>query len=745
MIFINPIKDIHQQHCFPKISFKASKPEARKIDMPEMPDAKLSRLNFEIQKLLNDPKPLSIHHKDNCQLLTAITGRLPENNKGFEINNRQLQELGLYFESIPAVTDNMKNYIVRLNDNLILVSILDNANAQVIKPEFLIPKKTYGIEARRLDKKYYGAGLSESELASQAVNYRASHRKNQTAELKHINPQRLQFKLPQITDRPSKMAFLNLVPDNNYMFHSVGTNYVESYLHKTLGEGAVDTLNLDVQLDSKEVIKQKLKSFDPDIIGISSKVNTKEDLDEWMSILRKDFPDKLFVIGGTIPTYAYNEVLAEHPETLLILDNGEIPTTELMRIVMGNKDINHLKDIPNLAFNYDGEPLLTPYQFFNMARHYVPSDSNVEEIVKKGGTLALRWSQGCWGNCTFCTHPGKWDGSSVENIISVLKDWKNRFNIKALFFTDDEVVPKDPQIAYQRLEQFADRMIEENLNITWTVSLRADCINWLDEKLINKLKKSGCNSFFLGIESGSNSQLKRFAKSAPGVKVDVDVNEKALKFFKDNNITVGVGWIPFDPAMPTLKELRENMDFFKRNDLFDLNVRMNSALRVQKGSAYARILADKKMNLLQELQYNLLFYDSVYLDPRVGTIKEHVDVWYKGFADLDQKINAIKFNVAVDPSLKAKHKDVIELGEQLQKLAFDYIQALLEKFPETDEDRRVDNDSMLLKDKEFLTQRRKQLLQEVTTKRPELFELTRQFKLKQDKIISTFNVGIEAA
>ena len=508
--------------------------------------------------------------------------------------------------------------------------------------------------------------------------------------------------------------------------------------------------HFETLLNSTDEIKTGLKKSQPDIISISSKIYDYDQLDEYMKFIKKEFPDKLVVLGGPTSTYSYRELLTNYPQTLLMRFAGEHPTAELMKIVLGEKNISHLTEIPNLAFNFKKKPAVTEYKDIKIPGNFRPSESNVEEIIKKGGILSFRFSQGCWGNCSFCTHPGKWSGIEVDDMVSVLKEWKDKYHLKSVFLWDDQVAPKNHEEAYKRLERFSDKMAD--LDINWSVSLRADCVNWMDDSLVEKIKKGGCNSLFVGVESGSNSQLKRFGKSVHESKIDTNVTSKAIAFFKDKGIKLGIGWIGFDPLM-SLKELKDNFKFIEDNNLLDMNINLNSSLRIQKGSRYIKMVGDKNLGLLGDLQPNLFFHDSTYLDPRIGSIKDHLNVWTKESSAIEGKIHEAKFMVSTDPNKKQMYKSYIDIARPLQELTLKYMRALVAAFPESAEDnflesahnenaQNFDLAKEKLKDLDFLKERRNSLLHEVTAKRDDLIKITKDFSFQRNELIKSFGLKL---
>lgn len=686
----------------------------------------------------------------NRKILNTLFGQ-QYNTKPIKITEEQQRTLSLYFNDIPAPHKDYNSIVANLKSGAILAM---RAKTDKNAPFYIFPlvaKEDYGKDPRIMGMQYRYGKLEESERVAQLDSYRKAGR----SKLGHIidtsEPDKLNFKLPKVNDRPLRMLFLSLYPDSRSdIFQSLGPNYIESYLKKNLPENSVDTLHLETSLLSDEEIKAKIEEFKPDMVGISTKTNSHGQFKKWMDYLEDTMPDTTKYIGGQLANSSYTEILNDYPNLMAMFDNGEVPTKMLVEAALNNKP-EDLGKIPNLAFMKDGQPVLTEYKDYNyiVTEHSIPSDSNVKEVIDKNGIVALRMSQGCWGNCTFCTHPGKWHGSNIDNVIQVLGEWKEKYGLSSIFFTDDEVVDKDPKKAYSRLDELAQKLIDADLGITWTTDLRADCISWMDDKLMEKLKKAGCVSIFLGIESGSDTQLKRYGKMVHGVEVSAEVNKKAIEFFKNHGIKVGIGWIPFDPLMPTLRELKENIKFIEDNNLLEQNIRLDTSLRLQRGSMYTKTAGKYNMGLLGALQPNMFHYDAKYIDPRVGTIRDHLHKWTEDMQAFDDEINAIKFKLACEPAQAKRYEKQLEIGEKVQHLTLEYLKKLTEVFEETQEDEILDlinsqdeNERITgysrAKDISYMKDRRCHLIQEVNMRKLELFDITQEFKEKRDAYLAEF-------
>jgi radical SAM superfamily enzyme YgiQ (UPF0313 family) len=115
-------------------------------------------------------------------------------------------------------------------------------------------------------------------------------------------------------------------------------------------------------------------------------------------------------------------------------------------------------------------------------------------------------SIGCYFRCTFCADPvvfnRKYSALSGENLGKQLEYYKNKYNFTEVNFLDETFFTYE-----KRVKEFAQYIIENNVNISWRATLRADQGTRLSEETWLLAKKSGLIACGIGIESGSQKIL----------------------------------------------------------------------------------------------------------------------------------------------------------------------------------------------------------------------------------------------
>lgn len=107
-------------------------------------------------------------------------------------------------------------------------------------------------------------------------------------------------------------------------------------------------------------------------------------------------------------------------------------------------------------------------------------------------------------------------------------------------------------------------------NLKLDIAVRADSIynphkgkeyNIKMLKMWKLIKQAGADRIFVGVESGCEKQLKRYNKGTVPMQ-----NVIAIRILTAIGMQVRIGFVMFDPLMPDIKELQENIEFLERTD-----------------------------------------------------------------------------------------------------------------------------------------------------------------------------------
>ena len=157
-------------------------------------------------------------------------------------------------------------------------------------------------------------------------------------------------------------------------------------------------------------------------------------------------------------------------------------------------------------------------------------------------------SRGCPYGCTYCsTDTRRVSYRSIDNVLKEIRLVKEKYGTSQFSFKDDSFT-----VNRKRVEDLCDRLIKEKFNINWECNTRVNLIN---DDLLLKMKRAGCNSIKVGIESGSERVLKEMNKG-----ITHDQVRNAAKLFRK----VGIHWTGyFMMGVPgeTVEDVYKTLDF----------------------------------------------------------------------------------------------------------------------------------------------------------------------------------------
>jgi magnesium-protoporphyrin IX monomethyl ester (oxidative) cyclase len=132
---------------------------------------------------------------------------------------------------------------------------------------------------------------------------------------------------------------------------------------------------------------------------------------------------------------------------------------------------------------------------------------------------------------------------------------KKQYNIDEISFEDDNLT-----LDANRIEEICDQLIKRKINIHWTTP-NGVYIHSLNEKLLKKIKKSGCYKLCFGIESGDKDVLNYMRKP-----VNLKKAQEVIKICNKIGIWTHGFFVIGTPA-ETKKSIKNTLSFAKRSGL----------------------------------------------------------------------------------------------------------------------------------------------------------------------------------
>lgn len=583
--------------------------------------------------------------------------------------------------------------------------------------------------------------------------------------LEHLSCERV------LHTRGAQMALVTVVsPDYDVPTFNLGLAELAGYLkfqHPELQNEGIHFIEPDIELahtsqihESVEYIIERLSQIKPQIIGLSVKIGSTENLVKVLERLR-ELPwaqNSLIVIGNVVSTFSYDRLITQFPEAIYVLGDGELSLEGLYRLVRLGE--GHLEEVPNLVYLETGggviETLKRTLDYRDQC--WLPDFSRLEQSLNKKADVTIRATTGCSAHCTFCSirelglntlpdgrvkHVG-WQSFPPERTVKIL-DYLSKQGVQRVNFADDELGNVD----WRFLEQLATQLIANGNRVKFNASMRLDAF-WRTQRtnesnesyqrdlerrlqILRKLRQAGLDSLFVGAESGSATQLRRFGKG-----YTPNVNLESLKRLASEGVGLSVGFIPFDP-MVSRAEVLENLAFIQEQigpDLYvsDLVASPLNVMRVQRGTPYEKLM--RKGDLLGELEVNLTFYKSDFEDPRMGFLANEAQRWFREV--LAERYPVIQLrriaynNPAFGPDVYNRAHDLIR---RIHRLDIEMVMAVLQQFPEDTGDRGASTSQQLRSLRQAqVEERREKVLQSLISLKAKRDHIAKQMRYLIDEV-----------
>ncbi|MFA4827212.1 MAG: radical SAM protein [Candidatus Shapirobacteria bacterium] len=277
-------------------------------------------------------------------------------------------------------------------------------------------------------------------------------------------------------------------------------------------------------------IVQKIKYYQPDIIGVSSMFTAfATDAYEITKLAKKVNPKILTILGGSHASILPKVVLSQKSVDLVVIGEGEETMLEIAQKLSEHQNVFNIAGTAtrdskgNFILNPNRPHISDLNQLPPPARHLLPMDiylntsRDASSYAYRTPSTEIITSRGCPGNCIYCAVPGIWGRIwrpySAERIVEEIQSVIDRYGVREIHFLDDNI-----SVSRERLEKICDLLIAKKIDIKWTTP-NGIAIWTLDRPLLEKMKKSGCYRLTFGIESGHPETQKFIRKNLDLKKV----------------------------------------------------------------------------------------------------------------------------------------------------------------------------------------------------------------------------------
>lgn len=254
---------------------------------------------------------------------------------------------------------------------------------------------------------------------------------------------------------------------------------------------------------------------------------------EAASIIRKVSPDIPVVWGGVHPSLLPEETIKTPLVDIIVIGDGEDTFRELVGALREGSDKKHIRGI----IYKDGNTVVrTPdrgqfqiSKVMNLAYDLVDVNRyKSKPLWTERESLPMLTSRGCPFRCSYCYNiqfsNRRWTSLTPEETVSSIIKLTNRYDISGIFLLDDNFF-----VNLNRVREICELLIREKLDIgIYNANCRVDTLTKIDDDFMRLLSKAGFHQIFVGVESGSDTVLKKIKKDIT-IKQVLLVNEKLKK------------------------------------------------------------------------------------------------------------------------------------------------------------------------------------------------------------------------
>lgn len=402
------------------------------------------------------------------------------------------------------------------------------------------------------------------------------------------------------------------------LFPPLGAASLASQLHAL----EIETKIFDCTFETFKEIQNKIRSYQPDIVGLYSMVTLSRNTFRIADMVRTSLPESLLVAGGPLPTLyperycgAFDVVIRgeadrSFPRFCQDLFHQKLSRQQLKELPLDNYEglfINGNElQVDNPTVHYREEELESfplPYRgdFDHLAYQKVWSSQDGSK------TTSIITTLGCPYNCDFCSRPIFGNLFRRRNLDTVFDEIEQvrRLGYDSLWIADDNFT-----LDVNYLKEFCRRMAGKK--IKWSCLSR---VTGIDEEIANLMKESGCKRVYLGLETGDPATLKLMKKQAT-----LEEGQNAVHLFHKAGIGVAAFFIVGYPG-ETVASIEETFKYSLSLPLDDIS--FNVPFPLPGSKLFERVSElDKNKDWDTENEVTFVYkseFDPTWLQLRINT------------------------------------------------------------------------------------------------------------------------------
>ncbi|MBN1654677.1 MAG: B12-binding domain-containing radical SAM protein [Deltaproteobacteria bacterium] len=267
-----------------------------------------------------------------------------------------------------------------------------------------------------------------------------------------------------------------------------------------------DVTIIDQRLDKnwRKTLKREL-DLNPVCVGTTCLTGEQIKFALQISQHVKSISNIPMVWGGIHASIMPEQTVANPNIDIVVQGEGEISFFELVEALARGESI---ETIAGVWYKRHGEIFHTAPRDFADLNSFPPVPYELVDINAYSPLISLETSRGCPFRCRYCYNTnfnrGTWRSLSAENVVKELRRIKDKYGFTDFLFIDDNFF-----VNIERVRSILEAIERESLCTSWGSSgMRIDTVERVDYTFFELLKRTGCISVEVGIESCSDKVLK---------------------------------------------------------------------------------------------------------------------------------------------------------------------------------------------------------------------------------------------
>lgn len=373
---------------------------------------------------------------------------------------------------------------------------------------------------------------------------------------------------------------------------------------------------------SDDKMIDKIKKFNPDIVGISSLFSSQTECAFSIArTIKKSFTGLPVILGGNHASFMHRDIMVKEDSIDFILaGEADYTFTEFIEKFFGGEDYCQVSGLswrngsqihanPASSFIKDLDKLPFPaWHLFNMEKYFTIGMPH-NPFVKSGRVGCVITSRGCPQRCYFCSSSDYFGHAframSSGRVIEMVHYLVDKFAIEELQIMDDTFTTN-----YKRVVDICEGIKHLKLRISLPNAIRADLPINREKRLrmFKSMRDAGVEQFGISVEHGD----QEFLNKVIGKKLDLQEVIATCDLAHEAGILVHANFMmgfPFENAI----NRQRTIEYAKKLDADSFSVSLAAPLPgtrmwdiVEKNGLFVKSF---KMNRMVYVYVNIVPYD----------------------------------------------------------------------------------------------------------------------------------------